>query len=206
MRIAVIAAHGRSGQAFVTEALAAGHQVRAGVRGANPFAPHERLLVVQCDATNKQQVTRLIDHCDAVVSLIGHVKGSDNLVQTNAITTVVEAMEVAGVERLISLTGVGVWAPGDKLKPFIDVANWFAARVGVKRFDDGIAHAKVLESSNLKWTILRVLLLTNGKPGKFRLKCNGLVKIPTPRREVARAILQLLERQSFVCRYPIISR
>lgn len=206
MRIAVIAAQGRSGQAFVAEALAAGHEVRAGIRGKSPFAKHPRLHMFECDATNKQQVTRLIDRCDAVVSLIGHVKGSDDFIQTTAITTVIEAMEVAGVKRIVSLTGVGVWAPGDKFKHVTNAANWLAARIGVKRFDDGIAHARVLTSSNLDWTILRVLLLTNGEPGTFRLKANGFAKAPTPRREVARAILQLLEGRTFIHQYPVVSR
>jgi len=206
MRIAVIAAQGRSGQAFVQEALAAGHQVRAGVRGPSPFKPREGLQVIECDATDKRQVTRLIDRCDAVVSLIGHVKGSDPMIQTTAITTVIEAMEVTGVKRIVSLTGVGVWAPGDRFKSLIDATNWLAARVGVKRFDDGIAHARALHASDLDWTILRVLLLSSGEPGEFRLKPHGFAKIPTPRREVARAILQLLERSEFIRQLPVVAR
>lgn len=206
MKIAVIAASGRSGRAFVDEALAAGHEVRAGIRGQDPFKPHERLKTFQCDATDIVQVTALIERCDAVVSLIGHVKGSDPFVQTSAIRTVARAMEVAGIKRIVSLTGTGVWVEGDKHRRALDVLNTISRWFGVKRFDDGIAHVKVLEDTPLDWTVLRVTFLTDGKPGRFGFKQHGLAKIPTPRREVALAILRLLHDNSFIHDYPVLSR
>lgn len=206
MRIAVIAANGRSGQAFVHEALAAGHIVHAGIRGQNPFKAHERLKVFQCDATEISQVTKLIERCDAVVSLLGHVKGSDAFVQTAAIRTIARAMEVAGLKRIVSLTGTGVWVEGDRFKKTLDVLNMVSRWFGVKRFDDGIAHVKVLQGSDLDWTVLRVTLLTDGEPGHFGFKKHGLAKIPTPRREVALAILRILHDGSFIRGYPVITR
>jgi len=206
MRIAVIAAQGRSGRAFVHEALAAGHEVRAGIRGESPFERHDRLTTFECDATDISQVTKLVERCDAVVSLIGHVKGSDPFVQTTATKTIVRAMEVAGDKRFVSLTGTGVWVEGDGFKRGLEILNTVSGWFGVKRFDDGIAHVKVLQKSQLDWTVVRVLLLTDGEPGKFRLKPHGMAKVPTPRKEVARAILHVLERQSFVHEYPVVSK
>jgi putative NADH-flavin reductase len=75
MIIAVIAANGRSGQAFVEAALNRGHTVRAGIHGTNPFAEREGLIVMSCDATNKAEVLALIQGSTAVVSLIGHDAG-----------------------------------------------------------------------------------------------------------------------------------
>jgi uncharacterized protein YbjT (DUF2867 family) len=206
MRIAVIAASGRSGQAFVREALAAGHTVHAGIRGENPFEPSDTLKVLQCDATDLEQVTALIDRCDAVVSLIGHVKGSSDFVQSDATKTLVRAMEVAGIKRLVSLTGVGVWVPGDRFRLFVNLLNRLSALVGVKRFEDGIRHVKILKASKLDFTVLRVLLLTSGEPGKFTLRAHGFAKVPTPRREVAQAILQVLRHEWFIREYPVVGR
>ena len=206
MRIAVIAASGRSGRAFVGEALAEGHTVHAGIRGENPFDEHDGLTVFQCDATNISQVTTLIERCDAVVSLIGHIKGSDAFVQTTAMKTLVRAAEVAGVRRIVSLTGVGVGTRHGWLRKPLDIMAAVMGRFNVDRLRDGIAHAEVLEDSQLDWTVLKVLLLSDAAPGTFRLKARGIVKAPTPRREVARAILQVLERNSFVRGYPIITK
>lgn len=205
MRIAVIAASGRSGQAFVREALSAGHQIHAGIRGSNPFDQVEHLKVFQCDATDIVEVTKLIERCDAVVSLIGHVKGSDPFVQTTSTKTLVRAAEAAGVHRFVSLTGVGVGTRHRWLKkPLAIVAELMGRLLKIDRLRDGIAHAQVLEKSDLDWTVLKVMLLSDGQPGKFRLKTKGLVKTPTPRREVACAILQLLERGTFVREYPVV--
>jgi nucleoside-diphosphate-sugar epimerase len=207
MRIAVIAASGRSGQAFVREALASGHQIHAGIRGQNPFDQTQNLKVFQCDATNISQVTALIERCDAVVSLIGHIKGSDPFVQTAATKTLVRAAEAAGVRRAVSLTGVGVGTRHRWLKkPLAIVAELMGRILKIDRLRDGIAHAQVLEKSDLDWTVLKVMLLSDGQPGKFRLKAKGLVKVPTPRREVARAILQLLERGTFIREYPVVAK
>lgn len=206
MRIAVIAASGRSGQAFVAEALAAGHTVRAGIRGNDQFAPQEGLVTVECDATDISQVTALIEHCDAVVSLIGHVKGSDALVQTTAITTVIRAMEASGIQRIVSLTGVGVGSKGALNQIIVRLLSQITVWVGIDRLKDGLAHAKVLERSSLEWTVVKVLLLSDGEPGKFSLKTRGIVKAPTPRREVAQAILRILEEKSFIREFPIIAR
>lgn len=206
MNIAVIAASGRSGQAFVHEALAAGHTINAGIRGDNPFEQHENLKTFQCDATDIAQVTALVERCDAVVSLIGHIKGSDPFVQTTASKTIIRAMEVAGIKRVVSLTGVGVSARNGKHKNIIDLISRVSDQLGVKRFKDGIAHAEAYEASTLDWTIVQVLLLTNGEPGTFKLRNGGMPKAPTPRREVARAILQVLEREAFIREYPVVGR
>ena len=59
MKIAVIAANGRSGQAFVEAALKAGHSVNAGVRHISTLEPHPNLVITECDATNESQIKQL---------------------------------------------------------------------------------------------------------------------------------------------------
>ena len=60
MNIAVVAANGRSGKAFVECALKAGHSVRAGVHHGNNLTPHPKLAIVECDATKVDDVATLI--------------------------------------------------------------------------------------------------------------------------------------------------
>ncbi|MEO8863248.1 MAG: NAD(P)H-binding protein, partial [Candidatus Saccharimonadales bacterium] len=105
MNIAVIAANGRSGQAFVKAALKAGHQIQAGVHNSSNLKPRAGLTIQACDATLEQDVLKLVEGQDAVVSFIGHVRGSPPNVQTNAIKTVISAMDKLGLKRLVSLTG-----------------------------------------------------------------------------------------------------
>lgn len=205
MKIAVIAANGRSGAAFVTAALEAGHQVWAGTYGDHSFYPHPNLTIVPCDAANPEDMYILVKDKDAVVSLIGHVKGSAANVQTLAITHAIRAMKIFSVRRIVSLTGTGVRFPNDK----ISLADRFFT-IGIRILDyarvkDGIAHAKALQESELDWTIIRVAKLQNIPEHPFGLSTVGPSKSIVSRKSVAKAILQVLGRGEFIQQAPMIT-
>jgi putative NADH-flavin reductase len=206
MHIAVIAANGRTGKAFVREALAAGHRIRAGVFHGNDLPQHERLEVVPCDATDRQQLMRLVQGTDAVVSLIGHVKGSPARVQTEAMQALVSVMADLGTKRLVSLTGTGVRFPGDRITLIDRILNLAVGIVDPARVSDGREHVRVLQATDLDWTVIRVLKLQNVAARAFKLSANGPTKWYVGRREVAQAILQVLDQHSFVRQAPILCR
>ena len=206
MKIAVIAANGRTGQIFVKAALEAGHSVRAGVRGDNPFAEHKNLEIVSCDATKAEEIAELLRGSDAVVSLIGHVGGSPADVQTNAITCALAAMERSGLRRIVSLTGTGVRMPGDVITVADRVLNLAISKIDPARIQDGRDHVEVLKASSTDWTVIRVLKLQNVSPRPFQLKANGPTKLFVSRKDVAAGILEVLENESFVRQAPIIGR
>lgn len=206
MKIAVIAASGRSGRSFVEKALAAGHSVRAGVHHTNNLSPHERLRIQQCDATNVGDLAKLLEGQDAVVSFIGHVKGSPPHVQTDAMHSLVDSMHEQGLRRVVSLTGTGVRFPGDKIT-FVDrLLNVSIRIIDSARVKDGRDHVRVLQQSNLDWTVIRVLKLQNTRPRPFRLLERGPTKWYVSRDEVALAVLRVLEENSFIKQAPIIGR
>ena len=206
MKIAVIAAGGRTGRAFVAAALRHGHTVRAGVRGKNPFQPQPGLEVVACDATHYKEVSELIRGQDAVVSLIGHVRGSPADVQSAAIQTVIRAMQRRHMRRIVSLTGTGVRFPDDNIPLFDELLNAALHMADPSRLEDGDHHAEALVQSGLDWTIVRVLKLTNGGPRPFRLTAHGPTKPFVSRSDVAEAILDVLKHNSFHRVAPILSR
>lgn len=206
MVIAVIAANGRSGQAFVRYALERGHEVRAGVHRNGLNFEHKNLKVFTCDAGVRADVERLIKGCDAVVSLIGHVRGSKPDVQAEAMTIIASAMHAQGIARLVSLTGTGVRFRGDHIPLTDRFSNIAIGAIGPARIKDGRRHADVLKHSGLDWTLIRVLKLNNGAPKNFTLKRGGPPKLLTPRAEVARAILRVLEENSFIKSAPVIGK
>jgi putative NADH-flavin reductase len=206
MNIAVIAANGRSGQAFVQKALAAGHTVRGGVLGQNFLAPHPRLALMPCDATKKSDLGKLLAGQDAVVSFIGHVTGSPADVQTVAMQNIVAVMRQLGMQRIVSLTGTGVRFPGDAITLVDRLLNLAVRIVDPQRVRDGQQHVEVLKNSNLEWTIIRVLKLQNVAPKPFTLREHGPTKWYVGREEVAAAVLEVLEQHSFICKAPIISK
>lgn len=204
MKIAVIAANGRTGRIFVNVALAAGYSVRAGIRSGASFAPTPGLEVVHCDATNQADVEALIEGQDAVVSFIGHVKDSAPRVQTEAMKVIVEAMRQKNIRRIVSLTGTGVRFPGDTITIIDRILNKAVGLIDPDRVKDGIEHAEVLKSGDLDWTILRVLKLENTKPQPFELKAHGPTKLFVSRRDVALAALEVIVQARFIKQAPIL--
>lgn len=206
MKIAVVAAGGRSGRALVTEALKTDYKVRAGVRSNSFFEPNKNLTIVKCDANNKQDVVKLINGCDAVISLIGHVKGSTTDIQTRAAELLVEAMREQKISRLISLTGTGVRTPGDKITLLDRLLNLGVLVIDPARVKDGNNHFEIIKNSGLDWTVIRVLKLQNTKPKRYRLSVNGPSKLVVSRGEVAKAIMKLLKTNKYIRQSPIISK
>lgn len=205
MKIAVVAANGRSGAAFVAAALKAGHYVRAGIHGGHEFSASESLEVMTCDATDLESVTKLIKGCDAVVSLIGHTKISPAYVQSTATTIILSAMDIEKVSKVVSLTGTGARMPGDTPN-LIDILLNMAVRfIDKRRVIDGITHLEIFRKSSVDWTVVRVLKLTNGATRPFHLTANGPAELWSSRKEVAEAILYILESGEYARQAPILS-
>lgn len=205
MKIAVLAANGRTGKAFVEQALKSGHSVAAGVYKTNNLLQHPNLMVKSCDATKQSDVEDLLQDCDAVVSFIGHVKGSPAHVQTDAMKVLAAAMNKQGLTRIVSLTGTGVRFAGDKITVMDRILNLSISVIDPARIKDGKDHVAFLQQSNLDWTIVRVLKLQNTAPKAFSLQAHGPTKLYVSRTEVAVACLQVLEQDSFIREAPIIS-
>jgi putative NADH-flavin reductase len=206
MKIAVIAANGRTGQAFVEAALAAGHSVQAGIFGNSQLKSHPNLTITPCDATNEADLEHLLNGQEAVVSFIGHIKGSAVDVQTQAIKKIIKVMQGLGLQRLISLTGTGVRFPGDEITLVDRFLNLAVTIIDPDRVKDGREHVAALQQSSLEWTVIRVLKLQNAPPKPFTLRGHGPTKWYVGREEVAQAVLQVLEQHSFITQAPIISK
>ena len=208
MKIAVIGANGKSGRAFVERALLAGHIIHAGVRDPSKHSLHPDpfLTVFKCDATDIEQVRVLISGCDAVVSLIGHVKGSHATMQTDAIKAILSAMKTESIARVVSLTGTGVRFDHDAISVIDRFLNIGIATIDPNRINDGINHAEILKTSGTDWTILRVLKLQDTVEKPFSLSLHGPAKLITSRHEVAKAIVQILASDGYINTAPIISK
>ena len=206
MRIAVIAANGRLGKAFVEAALVAGHSIRGGVRGVNTLTPHANLEIIECDATNVNELRVLLQDVDVVVSAIGHVKGSAADVQTIATKVLVGVMDELNIKRYVDVTGTGVRFPSDKITLIDRFLNFGVGIVDPTRVKDGIDHQEVLKASDLEWTTIRVLKLQNVLAKPFTLRLHGPTKAFVGREEVATAMLQVIETEGFLGEAPIVGR
>lgn len=208
MQIAVFGGTGRTGIPLIQQALEAGHTIVALVRTPSKMPVHdERLRLVQGDVMNSADVDKVVQGSDAVISVIGHTRGSPKDMQTVAIKNMLAAMNKYGVKRLVSLTGAGVAVPQDKPKFMNHVITFLLKLFSGDVLTDAEHHYEVLQSSPLDWTIVRGPMLNEGPhSGKYRV---GWVGVNTgtriSRADVADFLLKQLTDNTYLREAPMIS-
>lgn len=158
MQITIFGATSTTGRPTVERALAAGHQVTAFTRdAARVSAQHDHLRVVEGDVTDPASCGRALDGADAVIITLGN--GRHGLIREAGTRAVVEAMQDAGVRRLICQSTLGAGASRANLNLF-----WRYLMFGGllrQAYADHTAQEEVVTSSGLDWTIVRPSAFTD---------------------------------------------
>jgi putative NADH-flavin reductase len=161
MKVLVIGAAGKSGEALVNEALAAGHKVTAFVRGAAQYKK-ANVRVVAGDVLDTAAVEVAVAGQDAVIDALGgKTPWKVTTMETSAAHNIVDAMRRNGVRRLLKISVVGA---GESLKN----AGFFNEHLLMRTFLRGLLVDKAgmeaeIEGSNLDWTLVRPPMLTDGE-------------------------------------------
>ena len=156
-RIIIFGASGRIGRLLTHQALDAGHRVTAFVLDEHTMETftHKNLTIQEGDATSPTDVEAAIPGHDAVISVLGHNRQTTVEMQSSAMRVITKAMQAHHIDRIVSLTGVGVFTVDDVptiLDRFFVSALMF---LQPKRIQDGIKHVEVLKSSDRDWVVLR---------------------------------------------------
>jgi putative NADH-flavin reductase len=180
MKVVVIGATGRSGRRLVEQALAAGHEVTA-------FAPEpaklglggERLTTVAGDVLDADAVKKAVIDSDAVLFAIGVARRTTTTLFSDGIRNTVEAMEAAGVRRLVCVS-TGMLAIGRHLGLARQLFSEFVVErvmrnvyLDLARMEDEVA------LSDLDYTVVRAGRLADGpRTGSYRVAVNGSIRRP----------------------------
>ena len=208
MTIALFGGSGRTGVEFVPRALEAGHQIHVLARSPEkiPYAD-SALTITGGDVLNQDDVAKVIQGSDVVVSLLGQTSGGRKDVQTVGTGHMVSAMQASGVRRIISMSGGGL--PYEKDEPKA-IDRVFRGVMGVffrGVIKDAKDHAAVLRSSDLDWTIVRApRLVDEPDQGSYRegyVGTTGGNKIS--RGDVADFILKVIKEESYKQDMPFVS-
>lgn len=208
MNVCIFGADGRTGVLVVKYAKEKGHEVVAFVynENSNKYFP-EGTKIKKGDVMDYDAVLDAMKGCDAVISVLGHIKGSDPLMQTTGMKNIVKAMRELGIKRVLSLTGTGARVEGDKPSLVDRFLNFGVKLVDPNRINDGIEHVKVLQESGLNYTIVRVLKLSKSDKdfNDYRLTEGGPAEILTSRKKVAKVLIDLIDEEKYFSKLPVIS-
>ncbi len=164
--ITIIGASSGIGLATMQTALDAGHSVRAVARGAaNIPLQHERLQKQPGDALSADDVAAAVAGAQVVVQSLGVPFDARMLfgpisLFSQATQLLIPAMQAAGVQRLVAVTGYGAGDSRDSISPLQRAG--FELVFG-RAYRDKDTQEALIRGSSLQWTIVRPGILTNSR-------------------------------------------
>ena len=180
MKLVIFGANGGVGREVVAQAVKAGHEVIGVVRDPTDKAdmPTAGVKLITGSVTDTDFVAKVAKGCDVVVSTVGTLqyKRSVSLYSDGA-TALIQGMKKASVSRLIVLSAGAATVESNDPWPFRLIFKPILRRRFHFLYEDMLRMERLLESSNLDWTIIRLSYLAN-KPvtGRYRTKIEGGVR------------------------------
>jgi len=205
MNLLIFGASGRTGREVVKQAVSQGHLVTAFVRDpAKLDIKQADLKVFQGDVTDYASVERAVIGQEAVLCALGSftpTKRDPNLI--DGVRKIIQAMEQAGVRRLIYLSFLGVRDGRQGLGP---VVNYIVAPLLYNPIADHEVKESLIRQSRLDWIIVRPSRLTNGRhTGVYhygeRIAARSLI-LTLSRADVADFMLKQVTDDTFVHKAP----
>ena len=210
MKLAVLGATGSVGRELVTQALTAGHEVTALVRAQpTPGEIDDRVALVLGDATSADAVQRTVKGSDAVLSTLGHAKGAPDDLLADASSNVIAAMQADGVSRLVVLSSAAVADAADRPSLLYRAARVLLRAVMPSVVRDHRKQARLIEDSDLAWTIVRGPLVFTDGPHTGRYHAGPIGHESGPRisrADLADFMLATATDGGFVRMKPLVSQ
>ena len=161
MKVLVIGAAGKTGEALVDAARSEGHEVTSFVHDATDYK-QAGVRVVAGDVLDAAAVDTAIAGQDAVLDALGgSTPYKETTLETNAARNVVNAMQRHGVRRLVVISVMGA---GES----VEHADFFYEHLLMPTFLRGAMKDKAgmetaVEASGLEWVLVRPPMLTDGE-------------------------------------------
>ena len=206
MRILVFGATGPTGQQIVYQGLELGYEITAFVRDPVRLPiKHPNLAVLTGDVQDPNSVLKAVQGHDLIMSALGNGKSLKGKVFSVGIKNIVDAMKQFQSKRIIVMSAFGV---GNSLDRVPLLPKMFYQTLLKSTFNDKEIGEKYLKQSNLNWTIVHPVILTNGpKSGNYKtgelISVGSIPKIS--RADVADFMLKLLSDKTSHKRTLVIS-
>ena len=210
MKLTIFAVTGGIGRQLLEQAIAAGHDVTAVARNPQHLSPAPaRAVAADLASTDLAALHPAVAGADAVLSALGPRSKADAGVAARGTKVVIQAMQAAGVRRIIVVSAAPIGtvpSPGRPHPPRHDPGDGFIVRYLadpiVKRalrehYADLARMEDVLRDSDLDWTAVRPPRLTS-KPvtGRYRTAVGQNIRrgLFVSRADVAHYMLSILDQ------------
>ncbi len=200
MKVLVLGSTGGTGQEIVKQLLEQNFEVTALARDPSKLTvKHPLLTVIKGNVLDKICLAQSVENKDVVLSALGVGKSlkSKNLI-SNAVNLLIPVMTDAKVSRLIFLSAIGV---GETFNQSGFIQKLIFRFILSNLYADKAKAELVIKKSNLEWTLVYPVLLTNSPwTGKYKvgehMEMKGVPKIP--RADVADFMIKLIKDDSYI--------
>ncbi|SHN15074.1 NAD(P)-dependent oxidoreductase [Cryptosporangium aurantiacum] len=163
MRITVFGGTGPAGLLLIDQAIKEGHEVVAFARSPEKLTARDRLTVVQGQLDDERAIASAVRGSDAVLSLLGPgTDAADIPPLILGYQNIVAAMREEGVERLVAMGTPSISDPADGKEFLVGLMVRGIRKFQPVAYEALVRIGQIVRDSGLKWTIVRLPLLTNG--------------------------------------------
>jgi len=198
MKILILGATGATGNQVLNLALQEGHEISAYVRNPKKLEKYfGKIEIIQGELNDENKLVEAVKNKDAIISTLGYKNLWDKSLFINkAVSIVLKAMSIYGVNKLIYESAIGIGGNHSFTNPILrTVMRTFGV---ANPFIDHNRTEKIIKQSNVNWTIVRPGKLTNGRfKGKYRAGENLKKVLTISRADVAHCILNSLTNENW---------
>jgi ketol-acid reductoisomerase len=210
MNITIFGGTGTAGLLVVEKALSAGHRVTLYARNPSKISiQHNNLNIVKGELTEVDKIDEAVKRADAVISILGPKAKSKELVISNGIKNIINAMQKNGIKRLIATVSSSYRDANDKFQFWFDFGVVMLKVIGNSILKDIIETGEQIAKSQLDWTMVRLPKLSNNPPKeKLNIGYTGDGKIKffsLTRSDLSDYLIQQLGDKTYLRKAPVIS-
>ena len=163
MKLTVFGASGPTGHQVVDQAVERGHTVTAVVQSAVPESRFsDAARVVEADVYAGDDIKETLSEETVVCNLLRHSKLTAPDYRTVSGQTILDAMESTGCSRYLTVVPAVVRREGEPCGIGESLAVTLYRLLHPLAAEDAADHATDVRRSELDWTVIRVLRLTDG--------------------------------------------
>lgn len=209
MNVIIFGATGGIGKWAVKHALQSGHHITAYVRNPQKLKEtNKNLKVIQGEIHDQQKMTKALSGQDAVVWCVGipMKKSYQKMESLEGHKALIKAMEANQVKRLVDWGTPSIHFEQDKKSLITVVPGILAGLLFTQAKKEMLAIAKILQESNLDWTLVRFMAPQNTcYTGNVKVGFGDTnMNFAISREDIGAFMIKMLDSDAYIHSMPII--
>jgi uncharacterized protein YbjT (DUF2867 family) len=216
MRILLLGATGRTGKHLLEQTLKHGHIVRVLVREKQkiPFQKYN-LSVFEGTPSDKVSLDNAMQGCEAVLSALNISRKYEfpwaglRTPKDFLSTTMKNIIELSSKNNIRRVVFISAWGVTETKRDLPAWFRWLVDHSSLRyQYLEHESQERLAKSSNLDWTAVRPVFLSNSLSKKEILVTennNPKPNLYISRRNLAAFMLQVLEKNLYPCQAPVVS-